>query len=76
MPIRSTAHAELDEEPPWDAEPGPGDDFNDFKRCPVCHAVTGAPCVALNGRVVNGQPDGVATRLPRAHTTRKRRKGR
>jgi hypothetical protein len=48
----------------------------DYRLCPVCRAAIGAPCVALNGRVAGGQPDGVLTPLTVPHAARKRRQRR
>lgn len=47
-----------------------------FRACPVCKVPLGARCEAINGRVVDGRPDGVRTSLPRAHGTRLPRTGR
>lgn len=59
-----------------DVEPAALVDFTAYRACPVCRVPIGAACVALNGRVAGGVPDGVRTPLPRAHAARKRRSGR
>lgn len=51
--------------------------WDDYRKCSqVCRAATGDPCFSLNGKIVNGQPDGVRTPLDEPHKSRKRRKGR
>jgi hypothetical protein len=47
-----------------------------WRKCTVCLAPTGEPCVSLNGSVVNGQTDGVATVLLEPHRARLPRKER
>ena len=78
MPIWNTTNRELDEDAPADAEPGlvEPDDFDTFRKCPVCGATTGQPCTALSGYVTGGRPAGGITPLARAHTTRPLRTGR
>lgn len=51
-------------------------DWDDWRKCQVCGAGTGAPCVARSGRVVYGRTDGVVVKLPQPHTVRVRRSGR
>lgn len=52
-------------------------DFSGWGVCPTCRARAGEVCVALNGRVAGGRPDGVRTPLPVPHAARRpRRRGR
>lgn len=51
-------------------------DWSEWNACPICRVRAGEPCVAMNGRVAGGRPDGVAVPLPRSHAARKRSKRR
>lgn len=53
-----------------------GVDWNAMRACPTCLQSTGKPCVALNGAVEGGRPDGVRTELRSAHARRQPRRGR
>lgn len=48
----------------------------DYRKCPTCAAETGAACVALYSKIIEGQPGGDRALLPRAHGHRQRRAGR
>lgn len=51
----------------------PRTDWSAFQSCRTCLAPMGGPCVALNGRVAGGRPDGVPVELERPHVSRRRR---
>jgi hypothetical protein len=51
-------------------------DWDGYRMCPTCRRATGVPCVALNGTIAGGQPDGVVSELEHAHAARRRRSGR
>lgn len=46
-------------------------DWSAFRRCRVCRAATGRPCVALSGRVAGGRPDGNPVELDVPHAARR-----
>ncbi len=50
--------------------------WNDYVRCGICHAPSGAPCTAMYRTITDGQPDGPPVDLTVAHGFRKRRRGR
>ena len=54
----------------------PAVDWSGYQSCRTCLAPMERPCVALNGRVSGGRPDGVPVELERAHVSRRRRVGR
>lgn len=48
-------------------------DWLAYRKCRVCNAGCGNPCVARSGRIVDGRPDGVLRELPQPHTVRRLR---
>jgi len=64
VPVVEPAAAELEYDPA------------DYRKCTTCQQGSGAGCVAQNGRVVGGRPDGIRVLLPRPHVARRRRAGR
>lgn len=52
-----------------DAMPGYEDDYG---KCRTCLARRGQKCVALNGRVAGGRPDGIVEQLLYPHARRPR----
>lgn len=51
-------------------------DWTAYRKCSTCGAPTGTACASRSGRIVEGQPDGKRTPLPRPHVARQRRTGR
>jgi hypothetical protein len=52
-------------------------DWSAYRKCSqICRAETGQPCFSLNGKIMDGQPDGVLTPLSHPHKARKLRTGR
>lgn len=51
-------------------------DWSLYRKCyRVCRARMGEPCFTLSGRIVDGRPDGVLTRLATPHVSRELRTG-
>jgi hypothetical protein len=51
-------------------------DWSAYRACSVCRVELGRPCRSASGRIVGGQPDGIATELEHPHVARKLRTGR
>jgi hypothetical protein len=51
-------------------------DWSAYRACSVCRVELGRPCRSASGRIVGGQPDGIATELEHPHVARKLRAGR
>lgn len=50
--------------------------WNGYRKCPICRAEIGEPCVALSARIVEGRPDQVPVPLLLAHKMRQHRTSR
>lgn len=51
-------------------------DWDAYRKCPTCGALTGEACFAMYARVENGRPAGGRKRLTIAHGHRRTRSGR
>jgi len=54
-------------------EAPPLTDWSLYRKCSICDAEIGEPCVSQSGFIVGGQPDRVRTELAAPHKARKPR---